>query len=218
MNLGIILIGIGFAMIAILSVFFFSSIIIRKKFPKLECILILVGVALMFIGSWVCKGTNSISENSISADSVSSNEGLEINTTIEVSAKYDPETIEVFMGLEEPKDVPMVEFDGITAKRIDGENEWYDVTFYIFESDLDANLAFNYIKENNLNLTEITDSYIIGQVKDLEDIRMDMWYYVTSNMIIERMDYISDPGTTTPPSDTMTENNIARHTEIMNML
>ena len=75
-------------------------------------------------------------------------------------------------------------------------NNFSDCTFYIFNSNDDANKAFEYIKENLVSTIEENDNYIIGKNKNAINIVIKEFYYKTNNMIIYRTDFIGEPDST----------------------
>ena len=96
-------------------------------------------------------------------------------------------------------------------------NNFSDCTFYIFNSNDDANKAFEYIKENLVSTIEENGNYIIGKNKNAFNIVMKEFYYKTNNMIIYRTDFIGEPDSTQEESDYISKQNINRHKEIMNI-
>lgn len=107
-------------------------------------------------------------------------------------------------------------FVDMSVKKVQGSGDWEDLTFYIFETEEDAQTALENVKTNKLvEGATIKSNYIYGQDKDAVDIVVNMFYYQTKNMIIERTDFIGDPGSDKGPSESKSKNNEIRHEQII---
>lgn len=103
-------------------------------------------------------------------------------------------------------------------KKGDEKADWSDIDMYIFSSNVLAKAAFNWFsnEENLAKGSEVHENWACGYDNAIEGITVKKFYYLTGNAIIERMDYISDPGITDGKESSMqSKENQKRHDEIM---
>lgn len=143
-----------------------------------------------------------------------STEVVSENSTDSKDDLYTPESVAT-RGQMTGK-VSETTFADMSVKKVQGSEDWEDLTFYIFETEEDAQTALENVKTNKLvEGATVESNYISGQDKDAVDIVVTLFYYQTKNMIIERTDFIGDPGSDKGPNEIQSKNNATRHEQII---
>lgn len=93
-----------------------------------------------------------------------------------------------------------------TVTEVPGKNEYKNYTFYIADTNEDADVIYNYFKDS-YNIVDNEDNWFTGYDKNALNISIKKYYYKNANLIVCHNDYISDPGSTAnEPSSTKAQN------------
>ena len=162
-------------------------------------------LSIILIASMILVGCGN-SESSSMMDSSS--------TTVEKS-NYTVSSIQKDFNVQ--SETAVKSFGTAKAKAFTvNKTDYGNLTFYVFDTADNANIAYDYIKNNNLREYNEKDNYLTGILKNSNDIIVKNFYYKTVNMIIESEDYCSDPGSLEEESEYSIKQNQARHEKIMN--
>lgn len=190
-------------------------------FKKLSIIVCAIGLMLSITGcdsNNDANSTNSSTTSTIKFDTLDPTEKFEQYNVKNVATigntKINIEGSVNFTPNNEEKTMTTV----CVGSNIVTENEYdaTDLKFYIFKSEEEAKVAFDYIKTHIVRSdSEIVDNYIIGKDKDAVGIVIKHFYYINRNMIVYHLDYMSDPGSTAEESEQSIAANKLLHEDIM---